>query len=159
MALCSHCCAIPTGCLQPSMNLSHAVAVVLAQLFELRLDAAAGRGQARSAVAVDGACRQWQPSCGQAVISVCSNYRADKRMCRQRRTCSLLSTNPAQLRASGDASMHAPLLPAASLTKLPQCAEHLAAGQVRPALRRAAAAEVNHLVQRFARLAAAAGLE
>lgn len=34
LAACSHACAIPTGRLQPSMNLSHSVAAVLAQLFE-----------------------------------------------------------------------------------------------------------------------------
>eukprot|EP01025_Chloroclados_australasicus_P036751 TRINITY_DN3743_c0_g1_i1.p1 TRINITY_DN3743_c0_g1~~TRINITY_DN3743_c0_g1_i1.p1 ORF type:complete len:364 (+),score=35.60 TRINITY_DN3743_c0_g1_i1:326-1417(+) len=32
-AACSHLCAIPTGRTQPSMNLSHAVAVILAQIF------------------------------------------------------------------------------------------------------------------------------
>ena len=35
LSLCSHACALPTGRLQPSLNLSHAVAVVLAQCFEL----------------------------------------------------------------------------------------------------------------------------
>lgn len=34
VSACTHCCSIPTGELQPSLNLSHAVAVVLAQLFE-----------------------------------------------------------------------------------------------------------------------------
>jgi hypothetical protein len=34
LAACSHACAIPTGRTQPSMNLSHSVAAVLAQLFE-----------------------------------------------------------------------------------------------------------------------------
>lgn len=34
VSACSHCCAIPAGELQPSLNLSHAVVVVLAQLFE-----------------------------------------------------------------------------------------------------------------------------
>ncbi|GFR45206.1 hypothetical protein Agub_g6601, partial [Astrephomene gubernaculifera] len=33
---CSHACAVPTGRLQPSMNLSHAVAVVLGELFSRR---------------------------------------------------------------------------------------------------------------------------
>jgi tRNA C32,U32 (ribose-2'-O)-methylase TrmJ len=37
---CTHACAIPTGRVQPSMNLSHAVATVLAGLFERRLAAA-----------------------------------------------------------------------------------------------------------------------
>ncbi|KAG2498757.1 hypothetical protein HYH03_003496 [Edaphochlamys debaryana] len=36
LRLCSHACAIPTGRLQPSMNLSHAVSVVLAELFSRR---------------------------------------------------------------------------------------------------------------------------
>lgn len=31
---CTHACAIPTGRLQPSMNLSHAVATVLSQVYE-----------------------------------------------------------------------------------------------------------------------------
>lgn len=38
LRLCSHSCAIPTGRIQPSMNLSHAVAVVLSGLFEQRLE-------------------------------------------------------------------------------------------------------------------------
>jgi tRNA C32,U32 (ribose-2'-O)-methylase TrmJ len=37
LRMCAHACAIPTGRLQPSMNLSHAVAVVLAFAFERRL--------------------------------------------------------------------------------------------------------------------------
>ncbi len=53
LALCAHCCAIPTGRAQPSMNLSHAAAVVLAQLFELRLSA--GGGATTGVVEVDGA--------------------------------------------------------------------------------------------------------
>ena len=36
LALCSHSCAIPSGRRQPSLNLAAAVAVVLAQCFELR---------------------------------------------------------------------------------------------------------------------------
>ncbi len=39
LRLCTHACAIPTGRVQPSMNLSHAVGVVLACLFERRLAA------------------------------------------------------------------------------------------------------------------------
>jgi tRNA C32,U32 (ribose-2'-O)-methylase TrmJ len=39
LRLCAHACAIPTGRVQPSMNLSHAVAVALAALFERRLAA------------------------------------------------------------------------------------------------------------------------
>ena len=67
MSLCTHCCAIPTGRPQPSMNLSHAVAVVLAQLFELRQDAAAGRGPTRTVVTADGlCCSSWQLLCGVA---------------------------------------------------------------------------------------------
>lgn len=37
LRLCSQACAIPTGRMQASMNLSHAVAVVLSGLFERRL--------------------------------------------------------------------------------------------------------------------------
>ncbi|KAF8068431.1 BETAC-AD [Scenedesmus sp. PABB004] len=37
LRLCSHSCAIPTGRIQGSMNLSHAAAVVLAGVFERRL--------------------------------------------------------------------------------------------------------------------------
>ncbi|KAL4441497.1 hypothetical protein ABPG77_002001 [Micractinium sp. CCAP 211/92] len=48
LLLCSHACAIPTGRTQPSLNLSHAAAVVLSQLFDLKqqrlLQLAAGRG-------------------------------------------------------------------------------------------------------------------
>ncbi|GBF98626.1 rRNA methyltransferase [Raphidocelis subcapitata] len=40
LRLCTHACAIPTGRVQPSMNLSHAVGVTLAALFERRLAAA-----------------------------------------------------------------------------------------------------------------------
>lgn len=36
LALCSHACSIPTGRQQPSMNLSHSVAVVASQLFDLQ---------------------------------------------------------------------------------------------------------------------------
>jgi tRNA C32,U32 (ribose-2'-O)-methylase TrmJ len=36
LALCSHSCAIPSGRLQPSLNLAAAVAVVLAQCYEMR---------------------------------------------------------------------------------------------------------------------------
>ncbi len=36
LSLCTHSCSIPTGPVQPSLNLSHAVCVVLAQLFEQR---------------------------------------------------------------------------------------------------------------------------
>lgn len=38
LRLCSHACSLPSGRLQPSLNLSHAVAVVLSQLFERRLE-------------------------------------------------------------------------------------------------------------------------
>jgi hypothetical protein len=38
LRLCRHACAIPTGRYQGSMNLSHAVAVVLAQCFDRRLE-------------------------------------------------------------------------------------------------------------------------
>jgi tRNA C32,U32 (ribose-2'-O)-methylase TrmJ len=38
LRLCAHACAIPTGRIQSSMNLSHAVAVVLAGLYDKRLD-------------------------------------------------------------------------------------------------------------------------
>ena len=31
---CTHLCSIPAGSMQPSLNLSHAVAVALAQLFD-----------------------------------------------------------------------------------------------------------------------------
>lgn len=37
LSLCTHSCSIPTGPVQPSLNLSHAVCVVLAQLFEQRI--------------------------------------------------------------------------------------------------------------------------
>jgi tRNA(Leu) C34 or U34 (ribose-2'-O)-methylase TrmL len=37
LRLCAHACAIPTGRMQASMNLSHAVVVVLCGLFERRL--------------------------------------------------------------------------------------------------------------------------
>jgi tRNA C32,U32 (ribose-2'-O)-methylase TrmJ len=40
LRLCTHACAIPTGRIQPSLNLSHAVGVTLAALFERRLAAA-----------------------------------------------------------------------------------------------------------------------
>lgn len=36
LLLCAHACAIPTGRSQPSLNLSHAVAVVASQLFDLQ---------------------------------------------------------------------------------------------------------------------------
>ena len=36
LSLCTHSCSIPSGLVQPSLNLSHAVCVVLAQLFEQR---------------------------------------------------------------------------------------------------------------------------
>ncbi|KAA6417258.1 MAG: rRNA methyltransferase [Trebouxia sp. A1-2] len=36
LSLCTHSCSIPTGPVQPSLNLSHAVCVVLSQLFEQR---------------------------------------------------------------------------------------------------------------------------
>ena len=36
LSLCTHSCSIPTGPVQPSLNLSHAACVVLAQLFEQR---------------------------------------------------------------------------------------------------------------------------
>lgn len=36
LSLCTHSCSIPTGPVQPSLNLSHAVCVILAQLFEQR---------------------------------------------------------------------------------------------------------------------------
>lgn len=36
LSLCSHACAIPSGRAQPSLNLSHAAAVVLSQLFDLK---------------------------------------------------------------------------------------------------------------------------
>ena len=39
LRLCSHACAIPSGRVQPSLNLSHAVCTVLATLFERRLAA------------------------------------------------------------------------------------------------------------------------
>ena len=36
LSLCTHSCSIPSGSVQPSLNLSHAVCVVLAQLFQCR---------------------------------------------------------------------------------------------------------------------------
>lgn len=42
LLLCSHACAIPTGRPVPSMNLSHAVAVVLSQCFDLALHQGSG---------------------------------------------------------------------------------------------------------------------
>ncbi|GLC72152.1 hypothetical protein PLESTF_001212600 [Pleodorina starrii] len=69
LRLCSHACAIPTGRLQPSMNLSHAVATVLAELFSRRcglLDiaptpaAAAAVQRAAAAVDADGGTRLLQ---------------------------------------------------------------------------------------------------
>lgn len=36
LSLCTHSCSIPTGAIQPSLNLSHAVCVILAQLYERR---------------------------------------------------------------------------------------------------------------------------
>lgn len=36
LSLCTHSCSIPSGSVQPSLNLSHAVCVVLAQLFQHR---------------------------------------------------------------------------------------------------------------------------
>ena len=46
LLLCSHACAIPSGRSQPSLNLSHAVAVVLSQLFEAGLEAGLGGADA-----------------------------------------------------------------------------------------------------------------
>lgn len=37
LRLCRHACAIPTGRMQPSMNLSHAVAVILSDLYQRSL--------------------------------------------------------------------------------------------------------------------------
>ncbi|GIL89509.1 hypothetical protein Vretimale_1925 [Volvox reticuliferus] len=57
LRLCSHACAIPTGRLQPSMNLSHAVAVVLAELFSRRcglMKIASPAEVAQAAVGIDG---------------------------------------------------------------------------------------------------------
>lgn len=48
---CTHACAIPTGRLQPSMNLSHAVATVLSQVYERHTrDAAPGGTEHSTAV-------------------------------------------------------------------------------------------------------------
>ncbi|KAK9819025.1 hypothetical protein WJX74_006576 [Apatococcus lobatus] len=44
LSLCSHACSIPTGNLQPSLNLSHAVCVVLSQLWDLSFELAAPEG-------------------------------------------------------------------------------------------------------------------
>ena len=41
IAACDYACSIPIGRLQESLSLSHAVSVVLSQLFQLRLDASA----------------------------------------------------------------------------------------------------------------------
>lgn len=38
LSLCTHSCSIPTGARQPSLNLSHAVCVILAQLYERRTE-------------------------------------------------------------------------------------------------------------------------
>ena len=48
---CTHACGIPTGRLQPSMNLSHAAAVILARIYEDTLCAP----QPHSAAAAVGA--------------------------------------------------------------------------------------------------------
>ncbi len=40
LQLCTHTCGIPTGTIQPSLNLSHAVGVVLSNLFERAQEAA-----------------------------------------------------------------------------------------------------------------------
>ena len=37
LSLCTHSCSIPSGPVQPSLNLSHAVSVILAQLYEHRV--------------------------------------------------------------------------------------------------------------------------
>ena len=42
LLLCAHACAIPSGRSQPSLNLSHAAAVVLSQLFEAALEVGLG---------------------------------------------------------------------------------------------------------------------
>ncbi|WIA30566.1 hypothetical protein OEZ86_000649 [Tetradesmus obliquus] len=57
LRLCRHSCAIPTGRIQGSMNLSHAVAVVLAGLFERRL---ALLGLADLGIEVSGKQESWE---------------------------------------------------------------------------------------------------
>ncbi|KAF6257430.1 SpoU rRNA methylase family-domain-containing protein [Scenedesmus sp. NREL 46B-D3] len=57
LRLCSHSCAIPTGRIQGSMNLSHAVAVVLSCLFERRLQLL---GLADLGIEVSGKQESWE---------------------------------------------------------------------------------------------------
>ncbi len=59
---CSHACALPTGRLQPSMNLSHAVAVALSTCWELRLAALGLEGEELGIERLPGGClgsRAW----------------------------------------------------------------------------------------------------
>eukprot|EP00882_Tetradesmus_deserticola_P026496 GHRQ01029240.1.p1 GENE.GHRQ01029240.1~~GHRQ01029240.1.p1 ORF type:complete len:360 (+),score=92.79 GHRQ01029240.1:177-1256(+) len=57
LRLCAHSCAIPTGRIQGSMNLSHAVAVVLSGLFERRLQLL---GLANLGIEVSGKQESWE---------------------------------------------------------------------------------------------------
>lgn len=57
LSLCTHSCSIPTGPVQPSLNLAHAVCVVLSQLFEQRTS-----DHDAAEVAVKQVPRQHQPA-------------------------------------------------------------------------------------------------
>lgn len=57
LSLCTHTCSIPTGPVQPSLNLSHAVCVVLAQLYQQKLS-----GHTTEAAPVQQIPKQHQPA-------------------------------------------------------------------------------------------------
>ncbi|KAI3426975.1 hypothetical protein D9Q98_006919 [Chlorella vulgaris] len=99
LMLCSHACSIPSGRSQPSLNLSHAVAVVVSQLFDIkqqRLLAANQQQQQQQQQVAAAGLPGLDPSVGPLAPS--GSLFEDDRM-RWRREVALAPANQAELEA------------------------------------------------------------
>lgn len=99
LRLCSHACSIPSGRVHASLNLSHAVAVVLATCFDLR----SRRLDVTSDVALAGAEGNASVMSG---VCVCASIQVRRTVCYQmhhRHSCRLAPVTEPNIRLTDDA--------------------------------------------------------